>query len=247
MKVLLMDDELMVLELLKERVVNVLPDAEIFAFSKSREALEFAKQNRIDIAFLDINMRVIDGVTVAKEIQSIYPSVNIIFCTGYKEYMQDAFEMYCSGYILKPVTEDSIRKAVEHLRYPLAEDKSKVEIRCFGNFEVFLDKKPIVFKYNRTKELLAYLVDRNGADCSTSELMSVLFEDDERRSYFNHLRTDLIDTFKKLGISDILRTNRGRLGIQRDMVKCDYFDYLDGIIKEKPNEYMAQYSFMYWL
>lgn len=245
MRVLLMDDEIFVLELLKEQVMNVLPEAEYVSFTSSKEALDYAANNPIDIAFLDINMRIIDGVTVAKKLQSFYPEINIIFCTGYTEYMKDALDLYCSGYLVKPVTESKARQAVEHLRYPVKEVKGSVTIRCFGNFEVLVNGTPVIFKYKRTKELLAYLVDRKGADCSTLELIAVLFGDDVNRSYFNHLRSDLIDTFTDLGVIDVLRTGRGRLGINREMVECDYFDYLDGRREEKPEEYMSQYSFIH--
>lgn len=245
MNVLLVDDEIIVLELLKETVMKVLPQANSVSFASSREALEYAEHHPIDIAFLDINMRIIDGVTMARKLQSLYPKINIIFCTGYSEYMKDAFDLYCSGYLLKPVTEEKIRQAVEHLRYPVQPAAKRVAIQCFGNFEVFVNGMPVKFKYNRTKELLAYLVDRNGTDCSTLELIAVLFGDDVNRSYFNHLRKDLIDTFTDLGVNDILRTKRGRLGINRETVDCDYFDYLDGKRSDKPEEYMAQYSFMY--
>ena len=245
MKILLVDDELMVLELLKERTAKVLPEAELFAFSKARDALAFAESNPIDVAFLDINMRITNGVQMAQELQKRYPMINIIFCTGYTEYMQAAFDMYCSGYLLKPVTEEKIQKAVQHLRYPVAKKQEpRVFFHCFGNFEAFCDGKPIVFKYNRTKELLAYLVDRNGADCTTMEIIAVLFGDDLRRSYFNHLRADLIDSFSELGIGSVIRTNRGKLGIEKSKVKCDYYDYLDGKTSTRPEEYMSQFCFL---
>lgn len=243
MKLLLVDDEPMVLELLKERVLKVLPDAVISDFSNAKAALLYAREHSFDIAFLDINMRVIDGVTMAKELQALYPSINIIFCTGYTEYMQDALDMYCSGYLLKPVTEEKIQTAISNLRYPVEETEPDVCFFCFGNFEAYYKGKPILFKYKRTKELLAYLVDRNGVDCTTQELMAVLFEDDNKRSYYNRLRTDLIGNFNDLGIGDVIRVSQGNIGINRDLVKCDHFDYQDGKRSDYPTEYMSQYSF----
>ncbi len=47
----------------------------------------------------------------------------------------------------------------------------RLQIRTFGNFEVLYDNTPLRFKYQKTKEMLAYLVDRNGSMCSTGELM----------------------------------------------------------------------------
>ncbi|MBQ0059486.1 MAG: response regulator [Lachnospiraceae bacterium] len=243
MNLLLVDDEPMVLELLKDAVEEVLPNATMNDFLDAEEALAFAEEHPIDIAFLDINMRILDGITMAKELQEMYPRINIIFCTGYTEYMPDAFEMYCSGYIVKPVTEEKIQKAVDHLRYEVNDGKLPVTFHCFGSFEAYFNDTPINFKYNRTKELLAYLVDRNGADCGTREIMAVLFEDEEKRSYFNNLRQDLLNTFEELGIGDVIRTSKGKLGINRELVSCDHFDYQDGKATMEPTEYMTQYAF----
>lgn len=244
MKILMVDDEKLVLSIEEKRVTNVLPDAEIYSFNKSSDALEFAEKNKIDVAFLDINMSMIDGVTMAKHLQDIYPNINIIFCTGYDEYMSDAFDMYCSGYLLKPVTEEKIKNAIAHLRYPVDEKQLRVEIQCLNGFEIFCDKKPVSFKYNRTKEMLAYLVYKNGADCTTLDIIAALFGDDVKRSYFNQLRTDLIDSFSELGISDIIRVNRGSLGINKDSVSCDYFDHLDGKINHTyTDDYLSEFSF----
>lgn len=56
------------------------------------------------------------GIELAKELQKRNPTINIIFITGYKEYMGDAFGLYASGYLLKPVKEAAIREALNHLR-----------------------------------------------------------------------------------------------------------------------------------
>ena len=101
--------------------------------------------------------------------------------------------MNCSAYLLKPITEEKIRNAAANLRYPVFDEK-RVELRCFGNFEAFCDGSPIQFKYNRTKELLAYLTDRNGTRCSMKERSAVLFENDQHRSYMYQIRLDLVNT-----------------------------------------------------
>lgn len=244
MKILLVDDEKMALSLLRECVEKVLPDADIFPFVKAREALDHAVGNKIDIAFLDINMGAIDGVSMAKQLQELNPKTNIIFCTGYSEYMSDAFRMYCSGYLLKPVNEDDVKEAVAHLRYPIEETKKKIKIRCMNGFEILCGNKPVSFGYKKTRELVAYLVYKNGAPCSTLEIIAALFGDEINRSYFNRLRTDLIDNFSKLGMSDVIRISHGSIGINRDMISCDYFDFLDGNLPNAdPNNFTEQFLF----
>ena len=242
MNVILVDDEKLNLENLEYIAEKVLPSASRVSFSKASCALEYINSHSVDIAFLDINMRGIDGVTIAKILREKYPRVNILFFTGFSEYSMAAWDLNCSGYLLKPITEEKVRNAIANLRYPVVKEK-RVELHCFGNFEAYCDGAPIWFKYSRTKELLAYLVDRNGASCSMRELAAILFEDDQHRSYMYQIRLDLVNTLGALGVGDIITRSRGYLGIVRDKVKCDYFDYLDHKIEAPVREYMTQYSF----
>ena len=241
MNLLLVDDEKLALEALNKAVLGVLPGSDAHSFQKARLALEYAEDNKIDIAFLDIDMPVISGLEMAKKLQQIYPKTNIIFVTGFSEYALDAFNVYASGYLTKPVTEEAISRAIIHLRHPIV--SKCVRFQCFGNFEAYYDNKPIQFSLNKTKELLAYLVDRKGAECRRNEIIATLFEDDFNIEYYKKLRKDLIDTFTSLGIEEILSISRGGLAVNKEMVECDYYDYLENNQVKPPKEYMTQYSF----
>lgn len=249
MKIMIVDNEKTALEGLVRTICKAVPQAETFAFRDPEEALESGKKEIPDIAFLDINMHPINGVELAKQLKKINPNINIIFTTGYSEYTGDAMKIHASGYIMKPVTMEKLKKEIEDLRYPLTEsEKPKLRIHTFGNFEVFFDGEPVHFAYTKTKELLAYLVDRNGALCTNGEIMAILWEDDanERHtSYLKNLRKDLGTTLETLGCGDVLIRRRGMIGIVPSQVQCDYYDYMSG--KKEPGssyggEYMTQYS-----
>lgn len=243
MNILIVDDEKLLMKELKMQVSTVLPLAELHAFYKPKEAKAYVEENPVfDIAFLDINMRGTNGLEFARMLQERNDKVNIIFTTGYTEYAMDALGLNCSGYLLKPISEEKVRQAVEKLRYPVPHEPN-ISMTCFGNFEVYCNGEPVHFKYSRTKEMLAYLVDRNGTNVSLGEMSGVLFEDESHRSYLNQLRLDLINTFEELGVHDIIRQSKGYLSINREKVKCDYFDYLDHKYNVTTREYMTQYSF----
>ena len=242
MNILLVDDEIPSLNELNDAVKYCLNNSFIYSFSKAKEAMDFVLDTRIDIAFLDINMRFMNGITMAKKINELYPKCNIIFCTGHIEFALDAYDTYCSNYLLKPISKEKVKSSLEHLRYPIEETEKRIEIKCFGNFDVLCDGKPIAFKYKKTRELLAYLVDRNGAEVTTQEIMVAIFEE-TKQSYFSNIRLDLINTFKSLNISNTIFSAYGRMRIIRENVKCDYFDYLDGKNRKFYGEYMTQYSF----
>lgn len=117
MNTLIVDDEKMILSMITQRVGKVLPSAELHSFNKSSEAAEYASNSSVDLAFLDINMPVINGITLAKELKKLFPKISIVFCTGYSEYADEATKIG-DGYITKPVTEEKIKKALEQLNIP---------------------------------------------------------------------------------------------------------------------------------
>lgn len=242
MNVIVVDDERFVLNAEEAAVKRVLPDAKVNAFQKYNDAIEFSENNRVDIAFLDINIKGVTGLKLAKALKDYNPKTNIIFCTGYSEYSLEAHDLYCSAYLMKPITDEKIAKALENLRYPLSEKIEGLKVNCFGNFEVYKDGMPIKFMHKKTKELFAYLIDRHGATVSTKEMMTVLYEDD-KESYVRNLRADLNNTFEKLGLSDALIHSGGDVGVNAKKIECDYYDYLEGNKSLFHGEYMSQYSF----
>ena len=221
---------------------RLLPGAAQTGFQSADAALEYIKSSPVDVAVLELPMERGTGLSLAKALRRKNPRANILFCSDSSKYAMDAWLLDASAYLLRPVTQQGLRHALENLRYAIQSEK-RVTFRCFGNFEACCDGRPIQFKYRRTKELLAYLVDRNGVSCSIKELGGILFEDDRHRSYLYHIRLDLLNTLTRLGVEDILVQTRGHLGIAREKVSCDYYDFLDHKIQAPVQEYMTQYSF----
>ena len=124
MNIIVVDDEKLAFESTVEAIINAQPDAKIFDFRKTAEALECLKNNLCEIAFLDIEMRGMTGIELAKKFKDINPKINIIFVTGYSDYMKEAFEMHASGYILKPPTKEMIEKEIKNLRNPILYKKA---------------------------------------------------------------------------------------------------------------------------
>lgn len=246
MKIIAVDDEKIALQGLLLSIQKAAPDADVHGFRYANEAIVYMEADPQDIAFLDIEMKGMNGVELAKKLKSINPNVNIIFATGFGSYRDSAFDLHASGYLIKPITVESIQRELENLRHPIAVQKL-LKISTFGNFEVTYNGAPLIFKYQKSKEMLAYLVDRKGAMCSTGELMAVLFEDDNgHKAYYHRLRSDLIDALSSVGCGEVLSQQRGMLGVCVDKIDCDYYDYLNGKIslsKFYHGEYMAQYSF----
>lgn len=250
MKIIVADDEPIILEEVVEILQELEPEAEIYDFLVPEDLLEFAEDNQCDVAFLDIEMGTISGVQVAKKLKQIYPKINIIFVTGYSEYAQVAFKIRASGYVLKPPTKKNIKEELENLRNPVSFNTcDKLVVQCFGNFDVFMNGVPIKFQRNKSKELLAFLIDRRGSAVTAKEICSILWENSEHDikniQYLQKLKSDLIKALKEVGAEKVFLYSRNNYSINVDEVSCDYYDY----INDKPEgvrayngEYMKQYS-----
>jgi len=246
-RILIVDDEQIIREGASRIIAECVPDAQLTVCSTPNEAIEAVEKNPVEIAFLDIEMPGMTGVELAKKIKKISPETNIIFSTAYQQYAGEAFSLHASGYVNKPLTVEKVKAELENLRHPLEEGDDKgLRIQAFGNFEVFYDGQPLRFKYSKTKELLAYLIDRNAAVVNIGEIKATLWDDDEdRSSYIKQLRKDLMDTLKEVGANDAIVVMRGGIGVIPSKVKCDFFDYLAGEpkgINSYHGEYMQQYS-----
>lgn len=250
MVILAVDDERLALENLAGVIRKVCDNAEVYPFLKAKDALIFAEENVCDVAFLDIEMREINGIDLAKELKRYNPQINIVFTTGYSEYATQAFDLRASGYVMKPVTEEKIKTELEDLRHKAGDAKQEgLWVQTFGSFEVFYQGKPLEFKYTKTKELFAYLIDRNGALCTNSEMISILWEDvshaKNKESYFKNLRTDLTRRLKEIGCEDILLKQWGRMAVIPERINCDFYDWMSNkpeAVGAFRGEYMVQYS-----
>lgn len=249
MNIIAVDDERLALASLQRAICTAAPSAQVTCFSSSVAAFEYAKENPIDIAFLDIEMDGLDGITLAKGFKAINAKTNIIFVSGHSSYMSNAFGIHASGYVLKPVDPKKVAFELNNLRHPVEVSKSNIYFQCFGSFAVFVKGKPVIFTRAKSKEALAYLVDRRGAAVSKKELAAVLWEDEEyTRSVQSHLHiliTDMNKTLGQAGAENIIIRNRGNYALDTSKVSCDYFSYENGdisAINGYNGEYMSDYS-----
>ena len=249
MNVLLVDDEPLQLMRLEKAVKENLKDDTIVSFDNPLKAHEHCKQWRPDLAFLDIEMPGLTGIQLAKKLKAINPLVNLIFVTAYDQYALEAHRLRASGYVTKPVNKEKVAVELENLRYPIqAEEKKKLQIKCFGNFEVFFGGEPLRFSYKKSKEAFAYLVDREGSAISINELNAVLWEEDHP-SYLRNLIADIQNTLRKAGVDDAFVKRHNECYIDVTKVDCDAYEYKKGsadAVRQYRGEYMIQYDWAFF-
>ena len=249
MKILIVDDEWAARQELERVIRNVVKKPDIHTAENAAEACRQSRHNHFDVIFMDIQLPDTDGLTVARKMMETGTKTNVIMQTAYPQFALEAYDLYVCDYIVKPVTEKEIRKALENLRYPVETGLRKLKVQCFGNFEVYWDDTPIHFGRQKTKELFAYIIDRGCTLCTADEVATVLWEGEEdidvAKAYLCRLISDLRETLSPLGLESMLIRRRGQLGLDKEMIDCDYYRYLSGdkdVAKEFKGEYMSQYS-----
>ena len=235
---------------LTEITGELAPDSEVRQFKSSLEALAAARRAEVDVAILETELPELNGLDLGQYLKEMYPRINLIYLTRSRERCFEAMTQHASGYLIKPAKAGDLKRGFDDLRHPAAEKASgRVFAQTFGNFELFVDGRPVEFKYNRTKEIVALLINNRGAQTTNGEIIASLWEDDgdpeKKTSYLSNLRQDLQNTLKKLHLNDIIVKQRGSLGIAASRITCDLYDWLEKKDDSKYRylgDYMNQYS-----
>ena len=111
--VVLVDDEENALNSLALKINRFYPSFNIVnTFQNSKEAVISINKNKPDILFLDVEMPILSGFDVLAEIEN--PDFEIIFVTAYNNYAIEAFQYCAIGYVLKPIDNDELNKAINN-------------------------------------------------------------------------------------------------------------------------------------
>ncbi len=253
MTILAVDDEILALNNLERHIKVLLPEADFVSFTAEEDALAWLCDHTARIALLDIHIGSMGGILLAKQLREKCPDCSVIFVTGYSEYAVTAFAMKVSGYLMKPVSREELKRELD---YALGTDfpvqgspaSDRITVQCFGSFEVFCGGKTVYFPRKKSKELFAYLVDRRGAQASMAELASVLWEDGKydlsRNNQIHTFIHDLVKALSAVSGEEIILKKRNAVSIDTAKIDCDYYAFLAGdaqAVRTYRGEYMSQY------
>ena len=111
MYIAVVDDEKVIREDICKLIEKQRPESRVEAFSTGEELL--ASQGRFDIVFLDIQMDGMNGIEAARSLRERQDEIVLIFITGIKEYVFDAFDLYAFQYLLKPLDEKKFAEVLD--------------------------------------------------------------------------------------------------------------------------------------
>ncbi|HYE69227.1 MAG TPA: response regulator [Anaerovoracaceae bacterium] len=198
-------------------------------FTQPMEALEFLKENKVDVIFLDIEMPDIDGIELANLIFDQHGG-DVVFVTAYNQYAIQAFELNALDYLMKPVTAERLIITLDRFHHkketpPRGKD---IKIQCFGRFRVTAGSNLLRFRTEKAEELLAYLIDNRGSVISRSKILDNLWGDFEGDRALIHFNTTLYYVKKAFQASNIpisIQYDRGSYLLDICGIDCDYIRF----------------------
>ena len=116
--VMLVDDSKIILSGGLPVLKKAIPGATVLGFTKPSQALEYARENRVTLAFLDIELGTASGINLCRALLEVNPLTNVVFLTAYGDYSIDAWKTEASGFLLKPITVEDVRAELKKLRHP---------------------------------------------------------------------------------------------------------------------------------
>lgn len=231
-RAIIVDDELPSLQKLEKLLAGSGLAEVAGAFTRAGEALEFLKEQKVDAAFLDIEMPDMDGIELAVRILDMQGHIDIVFVTAYNQYAVEAFRLNALDYLLKPMTAEKLGKALSRI----AGEKSRlrpsaaggISVRCFGKFAVAARGEEIRFRTEKAEELLALLIDHRGGYVSRSKILDTLWADFDGDRAVIHFNTTLHYVKKALlpyGIGISIQYDRGSYRLDTKSLDCDYLKF----------------------
>ena len=254
MLIFAIDNEPAMLSRLQSAIKKAKPEAEIIGFDDSASLLRMItdEQKYPDVLFSEIELgNGANGLELAVKLRPLSPRTKMIFVAEDPQYAVEAYRIHADGYILKPAAAERISEELAFLGLTeeSAGSQEKLQVRCFGSFQVFWHGDPLIFKRSKTRELFAFLVDRNGAVCNGEEIIAAMWEGESNtkgaKQYLRALTQDLRNTLISIGMEDIFVRKHNQWAIRKDLIDCDYFRLLDGetdAVNAYRGDYMEQYT-----
>lgn len=199
MKVILVDDEPLAIEMLEILLAKIDSMDIVGKYTDPEKAFSALAHIDVEVAFLDMEMGSTHGLQFAEKLISKYPHIEVIFVTAYPQFALDAFEVSAIDYILKPVNPLRLKKAVKKVRERIVSyrenretidvNEQRLFVQTLGTFKLFThDNNEVKWRTKKAKELFAYLFNRREQAVSREHIMEELWGDlpEDRASNLMH-------------------------------------------------------------
>lgn len=248
MHVIYVDDEMPAINNFRLTVANFSEIKELNTFQSGEMALEFAKNNTVDVAFLDMEMPGIHGLDLARALKTHDNEIRVVFVTAFGQYALDAFGVDATGYLLKPYTAADIHKELAKCAYKHLPSHRMV-VQTIPTFTASVDGVPLQIAGSKPREMLALLIDCGERGFTMGEAIACLWPDrpadSNTQSLYRMTWKRLAGALENVGMGDLLRRSENRRSIKTDEIDCDLYRILGGdkqAARKYNGEYLAEYE-----
>jgi len=238
-KVLLVDDEILNIRYLKS-IIDKIEGIEIIGtYTQPLQAIEFLKTNKVDIAFLDIELPDMNGIELALNLQNLQFGIEIVFVTAYSNYAIEAFNLHALHYLLKPIKNEQVVELVEHFKRiqihtKNTSDSNNPKIIYFDFFKLINSLgEEVKWPTKKTAELCAYFLLHTGQKLPKYKIIEDLWSDiDEEKASQNfhitlyRLRNIISNEKLTIKIEAIRGSNEGYICIS-NRIKSDLDEFTE--------------------
>lgn len=227
MKAIIIDDEKNAITVLSEMLKSYNNLKIVGSFTNPIDAYNELVYLNPDVIFLDIELKNENGIKFAEKFLTLQPNIEIVFVTAYSEYAIEAFELNAVDYLLKPISDKRLKKAITRLLdLPNFKGKRNTHnyIKSFGNFELIHADEPISWRTQKAKELFIYLWVHQGQFITKEKLIDTLYPEREytkSQSIFYTLIYQLRKTLSDIKIEDAIQLQNGNYRLNFDF-ESDY-------------------------
>lgn len=247
MKVILVDDE-PTMHLILRKMLGKLPDVHVAgAFTDTKSAATFLSENAdIGLAFVDVSMPGESGIEFAAKMEVSDHPVQVIFVTSHKEFALEAFDLSVLDYLVKPVSQERLQRAVNralankqviHSQEQVnsaSTASGKIVLTMLGDVAVSCDAGRVKWISRKCAELFAYLLLNRGKRISRSRLVADIFGGmhyDNAASYLNTTVYQLRKSLEPLGMREVIRSENDGYALELTDSVIDYVDFAKQVEK----------------
>lgn len=219
LRVVLFDDEKLALKMMEIQLKHIEKTEIIGQFTVYDDLIKCIRENKPDIAFLDIEIPYKSGLETAQDIMDISPDTEIVFVTAYKDYAFDAYELEAQDYLLKPVKKERLERVIAKIeaikhhsirtsRYEtIVESAKSLQVQAMSKFEVKNKSGQLIkWRTKKTEELMALMVHHHNKLLTSDRIIEALWPDKELEKAKKMLYTTMYylkKTLIPLGVSSI--------------------------------------------
>lgn len=215
-------------------------------FDSPAPALEYARDNPIAFALLDVGILETDQFHLDRKLRELYPNLIVVYINRLSYQLSEDMRDRGDHCFMISFNQADIMDMVHKVNHMLESKKARAVM--FGRFQFFVSGRLVYFPNAKSKELLALCLDHRGGEVSMEEAVDKLWPDraydDKVKKLYRKAVTSLQTVLREAGAEEIFITKRGACYVNIDEIECDYYSFLDN--KNRKNcLYDGSYLFDY--